>query len=1183
MPRLSKIGAACLAAFGFGSGGITPVTATYLVVAGGGGAARGGGGAGGLQTGTVSLNPTLSYTVIVGAGGAAGGSYAGVNGSNSSLSALGTASVGGGGGGNNSVGGNGGSGGGGAYQVGGSPAAGGTATSGQGYAGGASGAYSGNYYTGGGGGAGAAGTAGGPGNGGVGVSNSITGTAVYYAGGGGGTGDTGTPGTGGNGGGGAGALTSGVGTSGTANLGGGGGAGNTGSNGGSGVVIVKYTGVQQFGGGIVSYDGTNTIHTFKTSGQLVPLNSLTASYLIVAGGGGGGGGGNGGGGGGGAGGLLTGSGMVIDTSSTYLVTVGAGGTGGSSSSSYLGTQGGSSSFSIVSTTAVGGGYGAGTNTSGVGVVGGNGGSGGGAAHWDFNGTRAGGTATSSQGNAGGSITATGGGGFGGGGGGAGAAGTNTTSGAQSGTGGVGVASSISGTSIYYAGGGGSGYQGGGAAGGNGGGGTGTYNSNASAGTAGTGGGGGGNTSTGSNTGGNGGGGAVIISYAGSTQLMAGGTVTIVGGYVIHTFTSSGYLTPLTFIGNSLRFRSSASANLSRTPTVTSDRQKWTWSGWVKRGLLGGSNPYQLFGARVGGGVSYALFYFNNTDTLKFIDGDTTTTLETNAVFRDPSAWYHVVCAVDTTQATAANRIKFYVNGTQITSFSTATYPAQNANMYINTANIHYIGQQNTSQYFDGYMADIRFIDGQQLTPVSFGTFNSYGVWQPINYGGSYGTNGFYLPFNSGTSSYVGSFNGSNHYLSLPSGSMDFMHQGAVSWTFECFFNSNTQTVAGHTLLSTDASSASIGMGISINTYNQADIDVEFFRGSSGNYYKIVTAGLNFKPSMWNHIAVTYNSSGSVVRIFINGIEQATTTTGTATFSSSTATYAPNIGRYQAATPGGYFNGSIANLRVVSGSILYTGNFTPPTLDLTAVNGTQLLTLKGASITDTSTNAYTITNNNSVTTGVTYPFAIGILNDQSPQGNHWSNGGGNISGFAGPTLDYMKDSPTLTSATAANFCVINPLSFVGGWTASNGNLTVSTSSVTNQFGSLGSTTGKFYFEFTPTTSADSWIGVANLATNGGISLYRNDGTRYAGGSYVAYGATYTNGDTIGCAFDIDNGTIQFFKNGTSQGTVSSIPYNGGIIGPILLSGVSGGYNVNFGQQPFKYTPPTNFVALNTYNM
>jgi hypothetical protein len=206
---------------------------------------------------------------------------------------------------------------------------------------------------------------------------------------------------------------------------------------------------------------------------------------------------------------------------------------------------------------------------------------------------------------------------------------------------------------------------------------------------------------------------------------------------------------------SVRFRASASAYLNRTPAGagTGLGRTWTWSGWLKRGkindpdiqmLLSASSSRSGFGffTESGGGTGSDSFsiYHNAAFSSR---------LQTTQVFRDPSAWYHIVVSVDTTQATASDRIKIYVNGTQVTQFSSATYPAQNYQFGICQNTAHNIGRDvaGVAYYFDGYLAEVNLIDGQALTPASFGSINALtGVWQPAKYTGTYGTNGFYLPF-----------------------------------------------------------------------------------------------------------------------------------------------------------------------------------------------------------------------------------------------------------------------------------------------------------------------------------------------------------------------------------------------------------------------------------------------------
>jgi hypothetical protein len=197
---------------------------------------------------------------------------------------------------------------------------------------------------------------------------------------------------------------------------------------------------------------------------------------------------------------------------------------------------------------------------------------------------------------------------------------------------------------------------------------------------------------------------------------------------------------------SLRFDDGSSAYLTRTPDSAGNRKTWTWSGWVKRGALG-SSYYMPFGADSGGGTGGALYFYN--DFLHFGQGATTYRI-TNAVFRDVSSWYHVLLTLDTTDATAVDRVKIYINGNQVTSFSTTNNPSVNADLAFNNNVAHAVGADipNTGarNYFDGYLSDVNFIDGLALTPSSFGEFKN-GVWIPIDTSGlTFGTNGFRLQF-----------------------------------------------------------------------------------------------------------------------------------------------------------------------------------------------------------------------------------------------------------------------------------------------------------------------------------------------------------------------------------------------------------------------------------------------------
>jgi hypothetical protein len=202
------------------------------------------------------------------------------------------------------------------------------------------------------------------------------------------------------------------------------------------------------------------------------------------------------------------------------------------------------------------------------------------------------------------------------------------------------------------------------------------------------------------------------------------------------------------IANSCRFNDDDTAYLSRTFGTTGDRRTWTWSGWIKRGNLGSR---QFFFSCANGSSQNSLYFeFNTSDNLDVSEYSTVLVWKktTTSVYRDPSAWYHIVVQYDTTQAVAADRIKLSVNGVRVTAFGTNTDPSLNYEGFINTTtNPHNIGRINPSLYFDGYMAEVVFIDGQALDPTSFGAFNANGVWVPKDVSGlTYGTNGFHLDF-----------------------------------------------------------------------------------------------------------------------------------------------------------------------------------------------------------------------------------------------------------------------------------------------------------------------------------------------------------------------------------------------------------------------------------------------------
>jgi hypothetical protein len=221
------------------------------------------------------------------------------------------------------------------------------------------------------------------------------------------------------------------------------------------------------------------------------------------------------------------------------------------------------------------------------------------------------------------------------------------------------------------------------------------------------------------------------------------------------------------VANSLRFDSGSNDSLTRTPT-SGNRKTLTYSIWIKI-----SEPESIadcFLSHSDGTSSNDFLIQIEPDSSLLIlarsGGSGQISLYTNRLFRDVSAWYHIVVAVDTTQATESDRVKIYVNGVQETSFQSSTYPAQNSDLSVNNASYtSFVGELRSGiNNFNGYMAEVVLVDGQQLDPTSFGEFDEdTGIWKPIDVSGlTFGTNGFYLDFqNSGSLGADVSGNGNN--------------------------------------------------------------------------------------------------------------------------------------------------------------------------------------------------------------------------------------------------------------------------------------------------------------------------------------------------------------------------------------------------------------------------------------
>jgi hypothetical protein len=622
------------------------------------------------------------------------------------------------------------------------------------------------------------------------------------------------------------------------------------------------------------------------------------------------------------------------------------------------------------------------------------------------------------------------------------------------------------------------------------------------------------------------------------------------------------------INNSLRFRSSASAYLNRTPASAGNRKTWTWSCWVKRGNSGAIQA--IFDAdNASGGGDEIRFNANNTFTY-FINGAATGALTTTQVFRDPSAWYHIVLAVDTTQATAANRATLYINGSQVTAFSTATYPTQNADTDTNTATSHRIGFTRSSQTFDGYMAESHFIDGQALTPSSFGETDAVtGSWVAKKYTGTYGINGFYLPFSDP------SLNTQN----LLTYSEDATN---AAWTkVNITATSNTiaapnGTTTADSILETTANSLHVllptaSTAVAASTVYTASV---YVKSINNQFIQLVFDD-----------AVTING-GYANYDLVNGTVTSSTNYGTATGLATSIT-SVGSGWYRitlSTTIGANTSARYAINAIQSGSSGIFPNYPGNASNGYYVWGMQLN--QGSTVSPYVYTAATAQSTMVNNLGRDYSVTTGGYNNWIPN---------NISVTAGTTYDAMIDSPTLTSATVANYSTLNPLKFAGTLSNANLNLTATAASWQNASSTLFVNSGKWYFEATVITRAATFgcmIGIgtpdSSISTtygSGDTFTYLSDGTKYGSGSFGgAYGASFIAGDIIGVAFDCDARTITFYKNNVSQGTAFSNLVAGSFYGAWLgVHTSASSIALNCGQRPFAYTPPTGHKALNTYNL
>ena len=693
----------------------------------------------------------------------------------------------------------------------------------------------------------------------------------------------------------------------------------------------------------------------------------------------------------------------------------------------------------------------------------------------------------------------------------------------------------------------------------------------------------------------------------------------------------------TGISRSIRLNAPDSGYLSRTPASAGNRKTWTWAGWVKRSKLGTAQIIYVAFSSVS---NYSTIeFYGASDQIRIanvVGGVEKAARLTSQVFRDTSAWFHLVVASD-----SSTSLKVYVNGVEVTAFAVSTGPDTSDWSY-NSTIAHDIGRYSGGYYADYYLADIYFIDGQALTPSSFTeTDATTGQLIPKAYTGSYGTNGFRLEFadnSSNTATTLGkdtSGNGNNwtpNNLSINTGGPTSV--AAASGALPIYNTTDTYGTTKGTGTRTDSNSSSIVLAIPMDGANNGTTftDESATIKGSGSAKAITRYG---DTKTVTSVSKYYGSSG-----FFDGtgdyLELAATSDfsfGSGNFTIECWLYANNTSNcdifgYYSGSGFGFIVGNPYGTSPTAGTISIFddraggdnlnapgGTVTTSVWTHIAVvrNGSDLRIYKdGISVASKTTSATTFGDS-------TNAYGIGRLT-----GSFARNVNGYIQDFriykgvakytgnfnpptstVNATLaagnDSLVDVPTNGSQTdtgvggevRGNYCTLNALDKGSSVTLTNGNLDISVGGTHNlAAGTIMISSGKYYAEFVAATLASGiscLVGVCNpLAsrssylggTNGGVG-YGFAGDKWVDGSVTGGQTASAVGDVIGIALDKDNNEVKFYKNNTliltQTGLNASQPYTFAM-GHQNCSGT-----FNFGQRPFAYTAPSGFKALCTANL
>ena len=635
---------------------------------------------------------------------------------------------------------------------------------------------------------------------------------------------------------------------------------------------------------------------------------------------------------------------------------------------------------------------------------------------------------------------------------------------------------------------------------------------------------------------------------------------------------------------SVRFNPDDSAYLNRTFSSAGNRKKFTYSTWVKRS---GLDDVQYALLSVGSGT-YNIFGFKSDGKLRLEGNSPSMDLQTTAKFRDPSAWYHVILAVDTTQSTAANRVKIYVNGVQITEFANSSYPSQNSDLLFNSNIDLQVGRYSTSRYWDGYMSQTVFIADSQLDETSFGEFDDNGVWQPVDVSGlTFGTNGFHL-FDFANESGIGDdasgnnndFTANNLSASVPT----VASFSSPSWSNPgSFWNVSDQDSNSKYQTATYSGSSQ---------YSNVTSDV-LANNTTYHFFLEQYAGSNDYYGGWFFVDGSSAPSNTVPD------ELGGNTLGLRVGETSAGTY----GTYATANGTSQTQNQIdlTSIKANSstGAVTFTEFVINTTVDKVWVRAAGASSWIGGG--DPSTSSSTPSFHLSGASNMRF----GYVGYNSGTYAKYKSTAGSAS-----EIDLVFDVPTngTQSDTGAggevsgNYATLNS-NILGTYissrsTVSNGNLKF----VNTQYATLPSTiamsSGKWYCEGTldALASASNQVWAGLLRTSAEKTAYEyfqgnapEKGVHYWGDNTglnrtQSYGVSYANAGTcIGIAFDADAGSCTWYVNGSSQGASTYNIVQGEEYFFSFGAYTNGAWSVNFGQRAFKYSAPSGYKTLCTTNL